>query len=86
MVWLPLLNGQKSLMILWHSLSWWGRERVASSLAYKGGQYPIYDCLEPIPTQITENAIENSEVSTFLLTNIGSFLSISPYDKMVLCG
>jgi len=33
-----------------------------------------------------DNIIENTEVSTFLFNSIVSFLSISPYDKMVLYG
>jgi hypothetical protein len=35
---------------------------------------------------VLQQAIENMEVSTFLFTNIVPFLSISPYDNIVLCG
>ena len=49
------LRDQKSLTLSWHSFSGWGREHVASSLAYKGGQYPIHGCLQLISTQITQD-------------------------------
>jgi len=40
---LPKMQDLKSLMLIWHSFSRWGRERVASAFAYKGGQYLSYD-------------------------------------------
>ena len=51
-----MVSSQTLLMLGWRSCSWWGRQRVASSVAYNGGQYPIYDCLQPIATQITRDA------------------------------
>ena len=40
----------------WHSYSRWGRERVASAFAYKGGQYVSYASLEPMSALITQDA------------------------------
>jgi len=57
--WLPMMKGQKPLMLRWRSFSWWSRERVPSSFAYEGGQYCIYDCLQPIATPITQHARPN---------------------------
>jgi len=53
---LPTMQNQKLLMLHWGSFSRWGREHVRFSFSYKGGQYFIYDCLEPITTQITKDA------------------------------
>jgi len=46
----------KWFTLSWRSFSWWGRERVASSSAYKGRQYLSNDFLQPIATQITHDA------------------------------
>ena len=68
MLWLPLMKGQKSFMFSWWSFSWWGRQRVSSSVAYEGSQYPIDDCLQPIATQITQDA--RQRINDTLLTLI----------------
>jgi len=39
---LPGMQDQISLMLCWRSFSWWGRERVAFSFAYKRYQYFHY--------------------------------------------
>jgi len=40
---------QKSFLLM-------GREHVASSFAYNGGQYLSYNYLQPIATQMTQDA------------------------------
>jgi len=42
--------------VCWRSFSRWVRERIDSSFAYKGSQYPIYNSLQQIATQITQHA------------------------------
>jgi len=39
---LPRMQDQKLLLLRWHSLSWWHRQCVAFSFAYKGSQYNDY--------------------------------------------
>jgi len=51
-----MMQGQKWLTLHWHSFSRWGRECVAFSFANKGGQYVFYEYLQPIATQITQDA------------------------------
>jgi len=53
---LPDLQDQKLLTLRWRSISEWGRECVASSSAYKAGQYRICEWPQPIATQITNEA------------------------------
>jgi len=53
---LPDLQNEKSLMLCWRSLSKWGMEHIAFSFDYKGSLYLIYECLQPIATQITQDA------------------------------
>ena len=55
-LWLPKMQNQKLLTLRWRSFSSWGREHVAFSLSYKGGQYSIYDGLQPFTTLITNDA------------------------------
>jgi hypothetical protein len=50
------MQDQKSLMFSECSYSWLGMERIAFTFAIKGGQYLIYKCLQPIATQITQDA------------------------------
>jgi len=52
---LPKLQDLKSLTLIWRSFSWWGRGRVASAFAYKGGQFLSYDYLQPMPALITQD-------------------------------
>jgi len=52
---LPDLQDQKSLTLRWHSISDWGRERVARSFAYGAGQYRISEWSQPIAIQITND-------------------------------
>jgi len=53
---LPTMQDLKSLTLSWRSFSRWGRECVTSSFAFKEGQYLSYDYLQPIATQITQDA------------------------------
>jgi len=50
------MQDQKLLLLHWCSFSGWGRERVTSVFAVKGGQYHIYGCLQPITSEITQDA------------------------------
>jgi len=54
-LWLTMMHGQQLLTLHWRSLSRWGREQVVFSLSYKGSQYFVYDCLQPLSPQITHN-------------------------------
>jgi len=49
------MDGQQSLTLCWRSFSWWGREHFTLSFAYKGSQYLVYDYLQPITPQITQD-------------------------------
>jgi len=53
---LPDLQDHTLLMLCWRSFSEWGREHVAFSIAYKGGQYLIYEWLQPVANKITQHA------------------------------
>jgi len=52
---LPKLHDQKSLTLGWRSFSRLGRERVGFSVHNTGGQYFIYDFIQPGAPQITQN-------------------------------
>jgi len=45
-----------SMTLCWCLLSEWGRECVTLAFADTASQYLIYDCLQPITTQITHDA------------------------------
>jgi hypothetical protein len=53
---LPKMQDHESLTLHWRSFLWWGREHAVISLAYNGGQCSIYDSLQPLPTQIPNEA------------------------------
>jgi len=53
---LPDLQDQKLLTLCRRSFSEWGREGVTLSFAHTGNLYLIYDYLQPIATQITQDA------------------------------
>jgi len=52
---LPKMQDQSSLTYHWCSFSWCGREYAATSLAIKGGQYSVYESLQPFTTPITKD-------------------------------
>jgi len=56
MPWLPHTQDQKLLTLHWRSSSDRGREHVAVVLAPKGSQYLINGYLQPIRTEITQDA------------------------------
>jgi len=56
-LWLTMMQGEQSLTLCWCSLSRRGREHVASSLFYNGGQYIVHDCLQPVALQITQDTL-----------------------------
>ena len=53
---LPKMRDLESVTLIWRSLSWWGRLRVASAFASKGGEYLSHDYLQPMPALITQDA------------------------------
>jgi len=55
MLWSIMMQGQQSLTLRWCSFSRWDREYVIPSFCYKGGQYVVYDCLQPVATKITQD-------------------------------
>jgi len=54
-LWLTMMHGQQSLTLRWCSFSRWGRDHVAFSASCKSSQYFVYDCLQPVTPQITQN-------------------------------
>ena len=54
-LWLAMMGGQQSFTLHWRSFLRWGRERFTSSGFYEGGHYFIYDCLQPVTPQITQD-------------------------------
>jgi hypothetical protein len=52
--WSCRTNNRWRLRSRW--FSWWGMEHAALCLAYKGGQYSIYESLQPFTTQNTKDA------------------------------
>ena len=53
--WLTMMQAQQSLTHRWHTFSSWGRQHVTFTFSYKDGQYFVYDCLQPVATQITQD-------------------------------
>jgi len=53
---LPNINDQESLTLHWNSFWRSGREGIAICFAYKGGQWFLYDCLQPIGGVNTQDA------------------------------
>jgi len=49
------MEGHQSLTLRWHSFSLWGRECFTFSSAYKGIQYFVYNCVQPIAHKITQD-------------------------------
>jgi len=73
------MRNLKSLTLSWCSFSRQGREPVASSFAFKGGQYLSYAYLQPIATQITQDAmakILDAPLTLFSRMGQGACLSI----------
>jgi len=54
-LWLTTMQCQQLLTHGWCTFSKWGREHVAFSFPYKGSQYFVYDWLQPVAPQITED-------------------------------
>jgi len=54
-LWLTMMQGQQLLMLRWCTFSRWGSEHVTFCFFYKGGQYFVYDCLQPVAVQITQD-------------------------------
>jgi len=42
-------------MLHWPSIWWWGREGIAICYSFKGDQKFLYDCLQFIARQITQD-------------------------------
>jgi len=53
---LPDLQDYILLTLHWRWMSEWGRKLVASSSTSNGVHYSIYECREPIATQIVQDA------------------------------
>jgi len=54
-LWLTMMQGQQSLMLRWCSHPSWDRVHVVFSFSYKGGQYFVYNCLQPVALPITQD-------------------------------
>jgi len=54
-LWLTMMEGQQSLKLHWQSFSRWGEEHDVFSFSYNGSQYIVYDCLQPVALQITQD-------------------------------
>jgi len=52
---LPKIHDQQSLMLRRHSVSIWGREQLAFSVSYNGSQYFVYDRLQHVALEITQD-------------------------------
>ena len=52
---LPKIHDQELLTLLWRSFSWQGRESFTFSFSYKGIQYFVYDYVQSIIPQITQD-------------------------------
>jgi len=42
-------------MLRWRSFPRWGRDSSAYTFAYKGSQWFVYDCLQPVAPHITQD-------------------------------
>jgi len=54
-LWLTIMEGQPWLTLHPRSFSCWGREHFTFSFGYKGSQYFVYDYLQPVTHQITQD-------------------------------
>jgi hypothetical protein len=50
-----IMKGQQSLTLRRHSFSSWGREHFTFSCAYQRSQYSVYEYLQPVIPQITND-------------------------------
>jgi len=50
-----MIEAQQSFTLIWCSFSSWGRVRFTFCFSYKGTQYFVYDCLQPVAPQITQD-------------------------------
>jgi len=79
-LWLPLMRDLQCLTPSWLSCSRWGRERVASSFSFKGGQYLSYDYLQPVTTWTTQDARPNIIAAPFtLISRMGQGACLSSF-------
>ena len=53
--WFTMMEGQQLLTLRGRWFSRWGRERFTFSFAYQGSQYSVYDYMEPVTLQITQD-------------------------------
>jgi len=53
--WFTIMGGQQLLTLHWCSFSTWGRVRFTFSFAYQGSQYSVYDYIQPVALQITQD-------------------------------
>jgi len=54
-LWLTMMQGQQSLTLCWRSFLWCGKDHFTCSFANKSSQYFIYDCLQSVTPQITQD-------------------------------
>jgi len=72
------MQGLKSLTLRTCLFSEWGREQVSFSCAYISGLLLIYECLHPIPIQITQDArwkIVDTQLTLIFSLRPGAYLS-----------
>jgi len=70
--WLAMMEAQHSLTLQWDSFFRWGRERIAFSFCYDGGQYCVYSSLQPVAPQITQDTRPTIvDASLMLIFRIG---------------
>ena len=66
---LPKMRDLILMTLGWRSFPRWGRERVASSFAYRGGEFLTYDNLQPLATQIDHDARPKIVDAPWMLTS-----------------
>ena len=74
---LPKMQDLKLLTLIGRSFSRWGRERVAFTFAYKGGQYLNYDYLQPMPAlRIQDGRPKIVDTPLTLISRMGQGASV----------
>jgi len=71
-----MMEDQQLLTLRWRPFSWWGREHFTFSFAYKDSQYFVYDYVQPIAAQITQDTwprIVDAPLTLILMMGQGAF-------------
>jgi len=86
---LPTIHDQQLLTLRWRTFLRWGREGIAICFAFKGSQWFLYDCLQPVAPHITQDTrptIVDAPLTLIYKMGQGAFLFLFCLQKQPLIG